>query len=628
MVLPFMLMASMATTSEGDFREFKLVPDYWTNDTALFRKVIVDAAKLDQTSVWAGSDHWFSPTDLRDEDLKKLTEMPAEIRHRQAEDVAHFIDTVCPPKFKMALYGPNPDSPFSARNAYRQWLARKYVTIEAANRAQSDNAATWEEFEMPEEPTSRLPQATPRVSDYRSWVESLPADRLMVFNANADVATFLRGTKLPPGFEKTNIATITFDDLSRAPFPRETLKRFFVERAAMRFAKIDVQLAATSWAKYLADTPEAPRVNLSPRMPNSPTEASSWAKFVQGDCPVEALSMDRPEDYWREMLVAQFGGLSGINQRYRTSYSSLQDVPIPFLEFQYDHFLKQKESVRKAYLMHNFQTVVQFVAVHGGALWNTLWLIIITIVGTLTVNPMAAYALSRFRLRESHQVLVFLLATMAFPAEVLMIPGFLQIKQFPVAAIIGAFLTMVGLVFLSKYVRGLNAVIKVTLAGVLTVLVAGYLSPLLASSLGMAPDVSLMNTFWALSLPGLASGFGIFLLKGFFDSLPPELYEAGLLDGAGEMTMFSRITLPLCKPILAVMALGSFTGAYGAFMHAFLVAQDPRMWTRMVFLYEFQQSRSLPMVMASLVIAAIPTLIMFVLCQRVILRGIVIPTYK
>ncbi len=92
--------------------------------------------------------------------------------------------------------------------------------------------------------------------------------------------------------------------------------------------------------------------------------------------------------------------------------------------------------------------------------------------------------------------------------------------------------------------------------------------------------------------------------------------------------MFRKITIPLCKPILAVMVLGAFSMAYGAFMHAFLVCQDPKMWTLMVFLYEFQQTHSVSMAMASLVIAAIPTLIVFILCQKVILRGIVIPTYK
>jgi multiple sugar transport system permease protein len=101
-----------------------------------------------------------------------------------------------------------------------------------------------------------------------------------------------------------------------------------------------------------------------------------------------------------------------------------------------------------------------------------------------------------------------------------------------------------------------------------------------------------------------------------------------MLDGASDLRMFRSVTLPLCKPILAVIALGAFTSAYGAFMFALLTCQDPKMWTLMVFLYDFQQSYSLPLIMASLVVSAIPTLIAFLLCQKVILRGIIIPTFK
>jgi len=92
--------------------------------------------------------------------------------------------------------------------------------------------------------------------------------------------------------------------------------------------------------------------------------------------------------------------------------------------------------------------------------------------------------------------------------------------------------------------------------------------------------------------------------------------------------MFWRISMPMSKPILAVIALGAFGAAYGAFMHAFLICQDPKMWTLMVFLYEFQQMHTVPMVMASLVVAALPTLLVFIVCQNIILRGIVIPTFK
>jgi multiple sugar transport system permease protein len=172
-------------------------------------------------------------------------------------------------------------------------------------------------------------------------------------------------------------------------------------------------------------------------------------------------------------------------------------------------------------------------------------------------------------LRYSYKVLLFLLATMAFPAEVAMIPNFLLLKQF-----------------------------------------------------------HLLNTFWALILPGMASGFAIFLLKGFFDSLPKELYEAGLIDGASEARMFWRITVPLSKPIFAVIALQSFTAAYGAFMFALLVCQNPKMWTIMVWLYELQITAPKYVVMAALTVAAIPTLLVFIFAQNVIMRGIILPSYK
>lgn len=92
--------------------------------------------------------------------------------------------------------------------------------------------------------------------------------------------------------------------------------------------------------------------------------------------------------------------------------------------------------------------------------------------------------------------------------------------------------------------------------------------------------------------------------------------------------MFWHFTLGLSGPILAVTALGAFTAAYGNFLMALLVCQDPRMWTLMPWLYQLQQDSGVGVVYASLLIAAVPTLIVFLLCQRVILRGIVIPVEK
>jgi len=137
-----------------------------------------------------------------------------------------------------------------------------------------------------------------------------------------------------------------------------------------------------------------------------------------------------------------------------------------------------------------------------------------------------------------------------------------------------------------------------------------------------------LNTFWALILPGLANGYSIFLLKGFFDSLPRELYESAEMDGAGEFRIFWQITMSLSQPILAVIALNAFTHAYSNFMFALLICQDQQMWTLMPWLYQLQQYSGPGVVYASLLIAAVPTFLIFALCQNVIMRGIVVPVEK
>jgi multiple sugar transport system permease protein len=137
-----------------------------------------------------------------------------------------------------------------------------------------------------------------------------------------------------------------------------------------------------------------------------------------------------------------------------------------------------------------------------------------------------------------------------------------------------------------------------------------------------------MNTFVALLIPLMANGYMIFLLKGFFDSLPGELYEAARLDGAGEVRMFFQFTMALSTPILAVLALGTFTAAYMTFLYAILVAPDEKMWLIGVWLYQFQQRSSSSAVYAAVIIASIPTFVIFLFTQRTIMRGIVVPSEK
>ena len=86
--------------------------------------------------------------------------------------------------------------------------------------------------------------------------------------------------------------------------------------------------------------------------------------------------------------------------------------------------------------------------------------------------------------------------------------------------------------------------------------------------------------------------------------------------------------MSLSKPILAVIALQAFNLAYSNFMFAFVVCQDKKMWTLMVWLYQLQQNSGQAVMYASLIIAAVPTFLIFLFCQNIIMRGIVVPSEK
>jgi len=272
-----------------------------------------------------------------------------------------------------------------------------------------------------------------------------------------------------------------------------------------------------------------------------------------------------------------------------------------------------------------------YLVVHGNGIRNTVIYCTLMIVATLLVNPLAAYALSRYRPPSTYTILLFCMCTMAFPAEVTMIPSFLLLKKFPLLSLfVGIIVAVAGGILIHRLFSRLPQWLTGVLAGALGIFAGWWLLPVISSAIFGKGDtsISLLNTFWALVLPAMANGFSIFLLKGFFDSLPKELYEAADIDGATEWHKFWIITMSLSKPILAVLALGAFTAAYSEFIMALVIIPDQRMWTIMVWLFQLQQRVHPSVVYASLVIAAIPTFLVFVFCQNLIMRGIVVPVEK
>lgn len=295
-----------------------------------------------------------------------------------------------------------------------------------------------------------------------------------------------------------------------------------------------------------------------------------WKNFVK-QLPPEAKEYSSSEIAYQEFLIKKYGSLENINNKYGWSLKHIEEAFPPFMTAYTVTFLKNEYSLAFLPLLDNYKIVLDFMIFNGNAIWVTTVLVLLTILFTLTVNPLAAYALSRFNLKGQDKILLFLLATMAFPAMVSAIPAYLLMR-----------------------------------------------------------DLNLLNTFFALVIPGAANGMSIFILKGFFDSLPMELFEAATIDGASEMQIFRIVAMPLVKPILAINSLTAFIIAYNGWQWALIICQDKSMWTIAVWLYQASAwwSNSPWIVSAGFVIASIPTLVLFLSCQKIILRGIIIPSMK
>jgi multiple sugar transport system permease protein len=285
--------------------------------------------------------------------------------------------------------------------------------------------------------------------------------------------------------------------------------------------------------------------------------------------PDDALYLVGPEFAWRDWLARQYTNLEAASTAHRIDYTDWMQVRLPMAELETAHVRSHATALRWQFATSNYSDVIDEVIVQGRPFLNTLVYVGLSLVLTLTLQPLAAYALSRFNPPGTWRLILIFMATMAFPPMVGLIPQFLILRQ-----------------------------------------------------------LNLLNTFIALTLPIIVNGYLIFLLKGFFDSLPHHLYEAALIDGASELRMFWEITMALSRPILAVVALQTFNHAWIAFMYPLLVCPDESMHVLAVWLYQFQNEAPTSAVFAAIVVTSIPTLLLFVLTQRTIMRGIAVPAEK
>jgi multiple sugar transport system permease protein len=139
----------------------------------------------------------------------------------------------------------------------------------------------------------------------------------------------------------------------------------------------------------------------------------------------------------------------------------------------------------------------------------------------------------------------------------------------------------------------------------------------------MFANWNLLNSYPGMILPGLVSAFGVFMMTQFFRTLPPDMREAAIVDGANEFRIFTQIYLPLARPGVATLALFTFMGTWDQLLWPMIVAPNPDMRTLQVGLaFIRQQAPVQNQVMAAIVISVIPVIIAFLLAQRQFIAGI------
>ncbi len=204
-------------------------------------------------------------------------------------------------------------------------------------------------------------------------------------------------------------------------------------------------------------------------------------------------------------------------------------------------------------------------------LFNSTLLAGTVTVISLFINSMAGYAFAKFHFRGRDRLFQSLLAALVIPAQVAMLPLFLLLKQF-----------------------------------------------------------GLINTYWGVIIPGMASIFGIFLIRQYLLAIPGSLLDAARMDGASEFRIYWSLVLPLCRPILVTLGIFTFMGTWNDFMWPLIVLTDSSLYTLPVALANLlgEHVQDTELMMAGSVLTVLPVMLLFVVLQRYYIAGIMLGGMK
>lgn len=202
---------------------------------------------------------------------------------------------------------------------------------------------------------------------------------------------------------------------------------------------------------------------------------------------------------------------------------------------------------------------------------NSMIVAVVVTVSNVFFDSLVGYTLAKFQFRGRYFIFLAILSTLMIPTEMLVIPWYLM-----------------------------------------------------SSKLGW------LDSYWGIMFPGMMTAFGTFLMKQFFEGVPNDFLEAARVDGLNEFQIWWKIAMPLVTPALSALAIFTFLGNWTAFFWPLIVSTSPELYTLPVGLSSFavEQSIQWEMIMTGAAIATLPTLIVFMLLQRYIVRGVMLAGLK
>lgn len=146
----------------------------------------------------------------------------------------------------------------------------------------------------------------------------------------------------------------------------------------------------------------------------------------------------------------------------------------------------------------------------------------------------------------------------------------------------------------------------------------------------MSAQLGWIDSYWGIMFPGMMTAFGTFLMKQFFETVPDDFLEAARVDGLNEFTIWWKIAMPMVAPAISALAIFTFLGNWTAFFWPLIVTNSRELYTLPVGLSSFavEQSIQWEMIMTGAALATIPTLLVFLVLQRYIVRGVMLAGLK